>query len=88
MYGVRTNWNRGKVVTAVDSIRRIPAWEPKEGEAVFVLRADESVDIAKVKCMSGSIAIIKLQSGRTGRWNIQHLKPFDTDKIGLEWDEI
>lgn len=69
--------------------RPTPAWTPKVGDAVFV---DDTED-------SGYILALKIHDiDKEGRcemvdhfgtwWHRTHLKPFDSAKIGLSFDQI
>lgn len=73
-------------------VRRIPAWTPKEGEAVFALYGDR-VLVARVLSVNGDGLTIDYD-GRvclhkvSYRGNTIFAKPFDASKIGKPWSEI
>lgn len=69
-------------------VRRIPAWEPKDGEAVFAKNRDGSTSVARCLEVDNDFVIIKLQNGAIGGWIHEHIKPFDPAKIGQPWDEV
>ena len=67
-------------------IRRIPAWEPKEGEAVMF----PWYNIGNVRTWNAGI----YKNGRiyfaddNSKAAVEYCKPFDPDKIGKQWDEV
>lgn len=86
---VKAITNDGVYSTFVDGgVRRIPAWEPKDGEVVFAKNKDGSASVARCIGFSDSYVVIKLQNGATGGWAREHLKYFDPEKIGKPWDQV
>jgi hypothetical protein len=68
------------------NVRRIPAWKPKEGEAVmFPWYTDENT---RVWCAgtyhNGMIYFGDDYSSAA----VEHCRPFSAEKIGKPWDEI
>lgn len=73
-----------------ECVRRIPAWRPKEGEAVFLFTGHENrVHIGRFDGFEayGRYKVIT-QSGECARTNANCIKPFSADKIGKPWEEI
>ena len=73
-----------------DNIRRIHAWTPKEGEAVFLFTGHENrVHIGSFAGFEadGRYKVIT-QSGECARTNANCIKPFSADKIGKKWKEL
>lgn len=71
-------------------VRRIPAWKPKEGEAVFLFTGHENrvhVGVFAGFEVDGRYKVIT-QSGECARTNARCIKPFSTDKISKPWEEI
>ena len=64
-------------------VRRITAWEPKDGDAVLFNLNEFGFAV---------VAVYKddaLYCGRTDyRYCREWVKPFDTDKIGKPWEEV
>lgn len=65
----------------------IPAWEPKDGEAVFA-RHGAGYIVGRVERVIMDVAHIHDTEGRTFTYNVHDLKPFDASKIGKPWSEL
>lgn len=84
---IESGWEKSKIVACSASycsfcggnVRRIPAWEPKDGEAVLFNRDGEA--------QSGVYFSGKVFAGR---WFVvdAELKPWNQDCIGESWDEV
>lgn len=48
-------------------VRRKPAWEPKDGEAVFAKNRDGSASVVRCIKVGNDYVVIKLQNGATSR---------------------
>lgn len=64
----------------VKSVRRVPAWTPKEGDAVFFRFGDKA-------CPGILLGDSLLQYGDK-QIRCFDLKPFSAEKIGKNWEEI
>ena len=66
--------------------RPAPAWQPKDGDPVFV---NASIDkLGKIIKKDGEAFIVRRQNGDEERWCSRSIKPFDPAKIGKPWSEI
>lgn len=69
-------------------VRRIPAWKPKDGEAVFV-NLIEGIQVAKVlSADDGNVVQVLFSQGEKRAVELARLKPLDASKIGKPWSEI
>lgn len=71
-------------------IRPTPSWHPKEGEAVFIVRGDNT-DVSVVRFshidQHGIWRVITVKGQEQG-FTPSLVKPFDPAKIGKPWEEI
>jgi hypothetical protein len=68
----------------------IPAWQPQDGEAVFVLKGtDWDVHVARFSHVDeyNMIRVI-MREGNEHGFSRSLVKPFDASKIGKPWSEI
>lgn len=67
---------------------RIPSWNPKDGEAVFV-NLIEGIQVAKVlSADDGNVVQVLFSQGERRAVELARLKPLDASKIGKPWSEI
>ena len=96
---IGAQWKKGTVMAVVYSnnnyyieepelVRRIPAWTPKEGEAVFYL-AGGTIRVGKIMAIgiNGHTAVRGASGVDASVRNID-IKTFDAEKIGKPWEEI
>lgn len=72
------------------NLRRIPEWNPRDDEVVFLKYAIDT-DIAVIGRVTGSDGhFFKTidQNGQTDGYPIERIKPFDSSAIGKTWSEI
>jgi hypothetical protein len=70
-------------------VRRRPAWEPKDEEAVFALgKNGVTYDVVRVRNTCEGVVYIVASSGYVHEVTPGSLKPFDASKIGLPWSEL
>ena len=73
-------------VDRYDDVRRIPAWEPKDGEwVIFPWFNDENVRTWHAGTYKAG-RIYFADDSRVAA--VKYCKPFDPDKIGKPWDEV
>jgi hypothetical protein len=72
----------------------IPAWTPKEGEAVFALDGRDRIHVGKITTThplgwdEEYRYGVTCQDGEYSLWRFNNLKPFDASKIGKPWSEL
>jgi len=84
----QVDWSRIKYIP-----RPVPTWVPDVGDAVFVNHPQK----IRIDCY-GVIPVCKVKEILNGyyeleaipniAWNVESLKPFDPEKIGLPFDQI
>ena len=68
----------------------IPAWKPKEGEAVFVVRGEDTdVSVCRFSHIDekGIWRVVTVKGQEQG-FTDSLVKPFDASKIGKPWSEV
>jgi len=68
-------------------VEPLPAWKPKDGEAVFAGYGNGYV-VGRIERIVLDVAHVHDTNCRTFTYNIKDLKPFDASKIGKPWIEI
>jgi hypothetical protein len=70
-----------------NNIRRIPAWTPKEGEAVLFENTQGLAEAGNAEKVSRFVTV-RCSNGIAFTGELCQLKPFSADKIGKPWEEI
>lgn len=78
----------GFAVDQPDNVRRIPAWKPKEGEAVLFSNTFGYAECGCVDTVAARFVTVKTSNGTVFGDDVEYLRPFAADKIGKPWEEI
>jgi hypothetical protein len=70
-----------------NNVRRIPAWTPKEGEAVLFENTQGLAEAGNAEKVSRFVTV-RCSNGIAFTGELCQLKPFSADKIGKPWEEI
>lgn len=84
-----TNWNSKNRTEVIKYIPRpVPAWTPKVGEAVFAVIDEHRECRFSIARYEGDNRVTWPNGRLSAVGEVDKIKPFSPEKIGLKWEEI